>query len=121
MRRDNDKAAPWKKPRLVAVVSAVPFPATMTSNEIARRFEATRQGVLWVVTGMVKDELLELIDNPDHKRAKLVRFTSRGQKVFKEVQTRQITWVNRLASSFTLGEIRKSIDLLERVAHEAAE
>ncbi len=89
--------------------------------QIARYFESTRQGVLWVVTALVKEGLVELIDNPDHKRAKLVRFSERGGQVYAEMLRRQIEWVNALSAQFDLGQIHSAISLLERVSRSAAE
>jgi DNA-binding MarR family transcriptional regulator len=44
-------------------------PAPKTVAQIAREFELTRQGVLWVVQSMIGDGFVELINNPDHRRA----------------------------------------------------
>jgi DNA-binding MarR family transcriptional regulator len=65
-----------------------------TVAQIGRRFELSRQGVLWVVSALVKDGLVERVDNPDHKRSKLVQFTGRGREIHRELERRQIVWAN---------------------------
>ena len=101
-------AARWK------VMGAI-HDGPKTVSQIARRFELTRQGVLWVVTALIKEGLVELIDNPDHKRAKFVQFTKLGWRVYEETQRRQIAWVNAIASEFTVDEIRNANEVIERM------
>lgn len=92
-----------------------------TVAQIARFFESTRQGVLWVVTALVKDGLVELIDNPDHKRAKLVQFTDRGREVNEEIERRQIAWANQLGARFSLAEIRNATEVLKRLSNSVSD
>lgn len=105
----NLTAARWQ------VMGAVDHNAK-TVAQIAREFELTRQGVLWVVQALVKDGLLELTDNPDHRRAKLVRFTPRGREVYDEMDRRQKQWVNRVGGNFPAERINDTIDLISRAS-----
>ena len=92
-----------------------------TVAQIARRFELSRQGVLWVVTALIKEGLVELIDNPDHKRSKLVQFTGRGREIHRELERRQIIWANATSAAFNLEEIRSSTEVAERLANVGLE
>ena len=85
-----------------------------TVAQIAREFELTRQGVLWVVEMLQKESLVELVPNPAHKRAKLVRLTSAGQHALGEVLNRQRVWADELGRSFTSGEMQICNEVLER-------
>ncbi|MGC4028381.1 MAG: MarR family transcriptional regulator [Steroidobacteraceae bacterium] len=87
-----------------------------TVAQIARQYELTRQGVLWVVQAMVKDGLVELVRNPDHRRAKLVRQTSLGFALYEEISRRQRYWVSELAVPFSATELKAAADLLRRFA-----
>jgi DNA-binding MarR family transcriptional regulator len=89
-----------------------------TVAQIARHFESTRQGVLWVVSGLLKSGLVELVDNPDHKRAKLVNLTERGREIFDKVVRRQEDWVNSFSGRFSLEEIRTAVSVLEQLGRE---
>jgi len=86
-----------------------------TVAQIARHYELTRQGVLWVVQAMVKDGLVELIHNPDHRRAKLVRHTAAGRALYDEISRRQRRWVSGLAESFNVPELERGTALLARL------
>jgi DNA-binding MarR family transcriptional regulator len=89
-----------------------------TVAQIARHFESTRQGVLWVVSGLLKSGLVELVDNPDHKRAKLVSLTELGREIYDKVGRRQEDWVNSFSGRFTLEEIRTAVGVLEQLGRE---
>lgn len=89
-----------------------------TVAQIGRYFELTRQSVLWVVNALLKDGFVELVTNPDHKRAKLVQFTNKGREAYDEVSRRQAAWVNGFGGHFSLGEIEAARAVLERLGEE---
>src|SRR5262245_35738926 len=85
----NLQAARW---HVLAAIESYP----KTVAQIAREYELTRQGILWVVQSMVKDGVVELIRNPDHRRAKLVQYTHKGREIYAEVTQRQRLWANKV-------------------------
>ncbi len=87
-----------------------------TVAQIARDFELTRQGVLFVVQSMLKDGLVELIENPDHRRAKLVRHTDSGVELFGKIMNMQIAWTNKLGEYFSIEELATCRDIIERLS-----
>lgn len=87
-----------------------------TVAQIARHYELTRQGVLWVVQAMARDGLVELVRNPEHRRAKLVRHTAEGNALYREISRRQRRWVSDLAISFNVAELQEAEALLTRVS-----
>lgn len=93
--------------------------APKTVAQIARDYELTRQGILWVVQSMVRDNLVTLIKNPDHRRAKLVQFTDHGRETYAEISRRQRLWSNGLAESFKLGELTSGLASVRRLGELA--
>jgi DNA-binding MarR family transcriptional regulator len=87
-----------------------------TVAQIARDFELSRQGVLWVVNSMVADGLVELIHNPDHRRAKLVRHTPKGAEAFDEVMKRQTKWFNELGQSFSVKQLEACREIIVKLS-----
>ncbi|MBN9082994.1 MAG: MarR family transcriptional regulator [Rhizobiales bacterium] len=87
-----------------------------TVAQIARHFELTRQGVLWAVRIMVSDGLVELIRNPEHRRAKLVQPTPHGRALFNAVSRRQRKWASDLAEPFEIPEMQAAAGLLLKLA-----
>lgn len=86
-----------------------------TVAQIARDYELSRQGILWIVKEMVKDGTVELVRNPDHRRAKLVRYTEAGKQIYMEVKQRQRSWADSIAAGFTVEELDSALLVLNRL------
>jgi DNA-binding MarR family transcriptional regulator len=86
-----------------------------TVAQIARYYELTRQGVLWVVQSMLKDGIVELAKNPDHKRAKLVRLTEKGREVYDEIDRRQRHWSNEAGTAFSVEVVQAATECVRRL------
>ena len=74
----------------------------LTASQIARNMGLNRQAVQPLVDALADDGLVEFIENPNHRRAKLIRMTPAGRKSYVEALNRQVTWSNGL--SFGLAE-----------------
>lgn len=91
---------------------------SLTVAQLARRFEITRQSMLWVVTALAEDNFVRLVDNPDHKRSKRVELTELGSDTYKGMQVRQIAWANATAAEFRLDELHSALSVVERISRE---
>src|SRR6266511_3135024 len=85
----------------------------ITVPQIARRMGLTRQSVHATVERLVRDGLLELAPNADHRRSALVRLTRRGITTYEAIDARQVAWVNRLARGIDRSEIDTAVRVLE--------
>ncbi len=92
-----------------------------TVAQIARSRPVARQWVQRLANELEADGLVEFIDNPAHKRAKLVRLTSKGEKILHQMIKREAQWARRIATGFDLralrttrATLRKLRDVLER-------
>ena len=56
--------------------------AGLTAAQIGRNMGLTRQSVQRLVNELEADGLIGLHDNPNHRRARLVRLTARGREAF---------------------------------------
>ncbi|MEM7049818.1 MAG: MarR family transcriptional regulator [Acidobacteriota bacterium] len=87
--------------------------------QIARNMGLTRQAVQRIVNSLVDQGLLALSDNPDHQRARLVRLTQRGRKVYGEIMEEQVRWSNELAEGINPRDLesarRVMVTLCERL------
>jgi DNA-binding MarR family transcriptional regulator len=61
----------------------------LTVPQISRRMGLTRQGVHTTVSRLVRDGLLELSPNADHRRSPLVRMTERGATTYDSIDAKQ--------------------------------
>ncbi|MDH7797724.1 MULTISPECIES: MarR family winged helix-turn-helix transcriptional regulator [unclassified Beijerinckia] len=89
--------------------------APKTVAQIARDFGLSRQGVLWVVQTLVKDGIVEQVDNPNHRRAQLVQLTTHGRKLLDEINGRQAVWSNAVAEGMSATELKKALAAIKRL------
>lgn len=88
-------------------------PSTMA--QIARNMGLTRQSVRRSVKILEKKELVELIRNPDHRRAQLVIVTKKGKNLYKKVDDIQIYWSNGISKGIDDSEIKEAINLIRKI------
>lgn len=86
----------------------------LTVPRIARQMGLTRQSVHATVKRLVRDRLLELVPNADHRRSPLVGLTELGRSTYEAIDGRQARWVNRLAR----GIGRSDLETAQRVLDE---
>jgi DNA-binding MarR family transcriptional regulator len=76
--------------RVLAAVEQEP----LTVAQVARNWRLARQSVQRVADALAEDGLVEYVDNPSHRRAKLLRLTREGRRVLEAIQRRQLAWAN---------------------------
>lgn len=82
---------------------------------LARNMGLHRQGVQRIVGDLIHLGLLEMRDNPHHRRAKLVVMTAEGRATYERALDAQAGWVNQLSERLDAGEIHDAARLLELI------
>jgi DNA-binding MarR family transcriptional regulator len=101
-------SARWK------ILGALSYSDTaLTVPDIAREMGQTRQAVQRLVNEMIEDGLIEPLDNPKHKRAKLLSLTDKGQDTFSKVMEKQVPWVNSIAKDIQEEDLNSVITTLK--------
>jgi DNA-binding MarR family transcriptional regulator len=80
-----------------------------------------RQSVQRIADELVRNGVLILQENPNHKRAPMLVLTARGRQTFKGVTFRQVPWVNALARGVPVGDLRVAIQVLRRLEQQLEE
>lgn len=88
----------------------------LTVPQIARRMGLTRQSVHSTVKRLVRDGLLELAPNEDHRRSQLVRLTKLGRARYSAIDNRQAAWVNQLAGGIARSDLETTARILEELS-----
>jgi DNA-binding MarR family transcriptional regulator len=88
-------------------------PATVA--EIARVFGLARQSVQRTADALQREGLAEFVENPRHRRAKLVRITPGGKAVLRKIQAVQQEWADELGARIGERDLRAAEDVLGRV------
>lgn len=104
----NDLGLTSARWQVVGAIEEVPLPVA----QIARNMGLTRQAVQRVANVLADEGLVRFEENPNHRRAQLVRLTAEGQDALAEVNRRQVEWSNRHAKNLSLEEIEEALQVL---------
>lgn len=104
----GQSSARW---RVLASIEAAPS----TVARIARSWGLARQGVQRVADALATEGFAEYKDNPSHRRAQLLRLTSRGRAALHTIQAAQRSWADALGADIGEPDLRRLNALMSRV------
>ena len=90
----------------------------MTVSQIAYSMGQTRQGVQRLSDAMVNEGILAYEDNPQHKKAKLVAMTPKGEDVFLALERKQIQWANKNSTEISAHEMEVALGVLKKMVQK---
>jgi DNA-binding MarR family transcriptional regulator len=67
---------------------------------------------------LAAEGLVEFIDNPRHRRSKLVRLTSRGEARYRELSARFLAITSTMGADLSEADIRKTTEIVRRLSDE---
>jgi DNA-binding MarR family transcriptional regulator len=88
-------------------------PATVAQT--ARMLGLARQSVQRVADVLEDAGLVRYLDNPNHRRARLVELTETGRHALTEIQAAQRPWANAIGGAVGASDLRRAIDVLDRL------
>jgi DNA-binding MarR family transcriptional regulator len=83
-----------------------------TVSQIARVMGLTRQSVQRTADRLQAEGVVAYVDNPAHRRAKLVALTARGRSVLEGITQRQVVWANDLGARLGEGDVRRALRVI---------
>jgi DNA-binding MarR family transcriptional regulator len=86
-----------------------------TVPQMARARPVSRQHIQVLVDALLEDGLVELLDNPAHRRSHLIRLTSRGEAVCREMERVEDQVYSALARAMPLEELEVAVRTLRSV------
>jgi len=86
-----------------------------TVAQLARNMGLARQSVQRVVDELVAAGIFELTENPGHKRAKLVRLSEDGERLFQDALSRWLPFADALAEAAGPDELQRMAGALRRL------
>ena len=86
----------------------------LTVAGIAREMGLARQSVQRTADLLAEGAVVEYLENPAHRRAKLVSLTPGGERILAEISRRQVAWTNGLAEALPFDEarVREALEVL---------
>jgi DNA-binding MarR family transcriptional regulator len=106
-------SARWQ---VLGAIRTTPLPVA----GIARDMGLARQSVQRTADLLAAEGIVEYVDNPAHRRAKLVRLTPHGKEVLAAISRQQVAWTNHLAEVMPFEEehIRAALAVLQHLRME---
>jgi DNA-binding MarR family transcriptional regulator len=92
-----------------------------TVPQIARYRYVPRQSVQKLANEMLADGVIELVNNPAHKRSKLLRLTSKGDIVFQEMSDRIAKLAETLAKQQDAAQLQNAADVVKKLHEQLRE
>ena len=87
---------------------------TLTVADTARMLGLARQSVQRVADLLEADGLVTSVDNPRHRRARLLVLTDRGRTALDAIQAAQAVWANGLGRRLGERELGRATATLEK-------
>ena len=87
---------------------------------IARTMGLARQSVQRTADLLASEDVVEYVDNPAHRRAKLVTLTTAGKETLSKISALQAEWTNALAAALEAGkgDIEAATEVLRQLRTE---
>ena len=91
----------------------------LTVPQIARMRPTSRQRMQRLADELAAEGLVEFIDNPRHRRSKLVRLTRKGDARYRELSARLLAIALTMGDELREADIRKTAEIVRRLSNEA--
>jgi len=108
-------------PRFDLMAQLERHPEGLRMSELSRLLMVTGGNVTAIVDQLEKEGLVERFDEPDDRRAWVIRLTAAGRKSFAEMARAHEQWVVELLSGLTRREHDELLKLLAKLKSHAIE
>ena len=90
----------------------------LTVPQIAKMRPTSRQRMQRLADELAAEGLVEFIDNPRHRRSKLVRLTREGDARYRELSARLRAMASTMGADLSEVDIRRTTDIVRRLSDE---
>jgi DNA-binding MarR family transcriptional regulator len=91
----------------------------LTVPQIAQMRPTSRQRMQRLADELAAEGLVEFIDNPKHRRSKLVRLTPKGDTRYREMNARFLSIASTMGVALGEADIRKTIEIVRHLSDDA--
>ena len=88
----------------------------LTVPQIAQMRPTSRQRMQRLADELAADGLVEFIDNPKHRRSKLVRLTPEGEARYRELNVRLLSIASTMGVDLSEAEIRNTVETVRHLS-----
>ena len=90
----------------------------LTVPQIAQMRPTSRQRMQRLADELAADGLVEFIDNPRHRRSKLVRLTRKGDARYREMEAKLLSIASTLGTALSEADIRTAIAIVRHLGDD---
>jgi DNA-binding MarR family transcriptional regulator len=91
----------------------------LTVPQIAQMRPTSRQRMQRLADELAAEGLVEFIDNPKHRRSRLVRLTPKGNARYRALNARLLDIASTMGTGLSKADIRKTAEIVRRLSDEA--
>lgn len=91
----------------------------LTVPQIAEMRPTSRQRMQRLADELAAEGLVEFVDNPRHRRSKLVRLTRKGNVRYREMSEQFLTLASTMGADLSEVDIRATTEIVRRLSEEA--
>jgi DNA-binding MarR family transcriptional regulator len=90
----------------------------LTVPQIAQMRPTSRQRMQRLADELAAEGLVEFIDNPKHRRSKLVRLTPKGDARYRELNARFLSIASTMGVALSEVDIRKTTEIVRHLSDD---
>jgi DNA-binding MarR family transcriptional regulator len=90
----------------------------LTVPQIAQMRPTSRQRMQRLADELAAEGLVEFIDNPRHRRSKLVRLTRKGDARYREMNTRLLTIAASFGVALSEADIHRATEIVRQLSDD---
>ena len=90
----------------------------LTVPQIAQMRPTSRQRMQRLADELAAEGLVEFIDNPKHRRSKLVQLTRKGDARYRELNARFLAIASTMGVGLSKADIRRTTEIVRRLSDD---
>ena len=90
----------------------------LTVPQIAQMRPTSRQRMQRLADELAAEGVVEFVDNPKHRRSKLVRLTSKGEASYRELNSRFLSIASTMGAALSEPDIRKTVEIVRHLSND---
>jgi DNA-binding MarR family transcriptional regulator len=90
----------------------------LTVPQIAQMRPTSRQRMQRLADELAAEGLVRLVDNPKHRRSKLVQLTPKGDARYRAMSTRLLAAASTMGAALDEADIRKATEVVRRLSDD---
>ena len=90
----------------------------LTVPQIAQMRPTSRQRMQRLADELAADGLVKFIDNPKHRRSKLVQLTRKGESRYRDLNARFLAIASTIGAGLSEADLRKTTQVVRRLSDD---